>query len=104
MTEQRICIKFYVKNNIKFSELVQMLEKAFGKNGVKSRTKFVVKKSKPRVYEWCKCFQEGHEGIEDDKRIGHPTTSTTEKNTDKIKDIVLSNHLITCLLYTSRCV
>ena len=73
--EQRICIKFCVKNNIKCIEVVQMLEKAFGENAM----------FKPRVYERYKCFQVGHEDIEDDKRVGQPTTSTTEENIVKVK-------------------
>lgn len=47
-------------------------------------------KFKPWVYN--KCFQNGHVDIEDDKRTGCPTTSTTEENVDKVKDIVFSNH------------
>ena len=50
-TEQRICIKFCVKNNVKCSEVMKMLEKGFGKNAM----------SKPRIYEWYKHFQKGCE-------------------------------------------
>ena len=62
-----------------------MLEKAFCENAT----------SKPRVYEWYKYFQEGHEDTEDDKRIRLSSTSTTEQNVEKVKGIMVSNRQIT---------
>ena len=63
---QKICVTFYVESESKYSKVVQMLQKAFGKNAM----------SKPRIYESYKCFQEVMK-TQDDKRNGHPTTSTT---------------------------
>jgi len=56
--DQRICIKFCYKNGIKCSNVVEMLNIAFGESAM----------SKTKVYEWYKRFQEGREDIEDDER------------------------------------
>lgn len=81
ITVQWICIKFHVKNKIKCSEVMQMLEKAFGKDAI----------SKPRVYDWFKHFQESHEYTDNAKRTGCLCTSTTKENMEKIKNIMLNN-------------
>ena len=62
-------IKFCVKNNIKCSEVVKMLKWA------------LVRVLCPN--QGYKHFQEGHEYIEDDKRIVHPTT--LEENVEKLR-------------------
>ncbi|XP_011146696.2 putative uncharacterized protein FLJ37770 [Harpegnathos saltator] len=83
MSDQRVCLKFCVKNGIKCSEAFKMLKKAFGDNTM----------SQPRVYEWYKRFQEGREDIEDDARSGRPSTSTSDENVEKVKEIVLANRI-----------
>ena len=85
MSDQRVCLKFCVKNAIKCSEAFKMLQKAFGGDTM----------SKPRVYEWYKRFQEGREDIEDDARSGRPSTSISDENVEKVKEIVLANRRIT---------
>lgn len=85
MSSQRICLKFCVKSEIKCSEAVKMLRKAFGDATM----------SIPRAYEWYKRFQEGRQDVEDDARSGRPSTSITEDNIAKIKDIILCNGRIT---------
>ena len=47
--DQRICIKFCVKNEIKCNKVCEMLTKAYGESAM----------SKTRVYEWYKRFQNG---------------------------------------------
>ena len=83
--EQRICIKFCVKNEIKCSKALEMLNVAFGESAM----------SKPRVYEWYKRFKEGREDVGDDERPAPATTSTTEENIEKVKKLVLANRRIT---------
>lgn len=58
-----------------------MLKKCYGDKSM----------SKPRVYAWYNSFKEGREEIEDGPRPRRPTTSTTDENINKIKDLVLSN-------------
>jgi hypothetical protein len=40
------------------------------------------------VFEWHKKFVEGQEEVEDDECSGHPSTSKTEENVEKIGEIV----------------
>jgi len=82
--DQRICIKFCYKNGIKCSNVVEMLNIAFGESAM----------SKTRVYEWYKRFQEGREDVEDDERLGRPSTSTTDENVEKVKEMIMSDRRI----------
>ena len=82
--DQRICIKFCVKNEIKCSEVVRMLKKAFGEFSM----------STSRDYEWYKRFKKGGEDVDDDIRTGRPSIISDE-NVSKIKEIVLTNRRIT---------
>ncbi|XP_025155020.1 putative uncharacterized protein FLJ37770 [Harpegnathos saltator] len=51
--------------------------------------------SQSRVYEWYKRCHEDREDIEDDARSGRPSTSTSDKNVKKVKEIVPANRRIT---------
>ena len=62
--DQRICIKFWVKNEIKCRKVCEMLTKAYGKSAM----------SKTRVYEWYKNFQDSREVVENNERSGRPRT------------------------------
>ena len=58
----------------------EMLTKAYGESAI----------SKTRVYEWYKRFQDGRD-VEDDERPGRPSTSTTDKNVEKLKEMVMND-------------
>lgn len=79
--EQRVCLKFCVANEISCAESLKMLEKAYGESVL----------SKTRAYEWYKAFKEGREVVDDLPRSGRPSTSTTDDNIDKVKEIVMEN-------------
>ncbi|GAB1860480.1 Histone-lysine n-methyltransferase setmar-like protein [Camponotus japonicus] len=83
--DQRICIKFCVKNGIKCSETLEMLTVAYGECTL----------SKKNVYKWYKLFQEGRENVEDEARPGRPSTSTTDANVKEVQEMVLNNRRIT---------
>lgn len=83
--DQRICIKFCYKNGIKCSNVLEMLNIAFGESTI----------SKTRVYEWYKRFQEGREDVEDDERPGRPSTSISDENVEKVKEIIMNDRRIT---------
>ena len=51
--------------------------------------------SKTRVYEWYKRFQDGREDVEDDERPGRPSTSTTDENVEKVKEMIMNDRRIT---------
>ncbi|VEN50524.1 unnamed protein product [Callosobruchus maculatus] len=83
--DQRICIKFCVKNKIKCSDAFRMLTLAYGEATL----------DQSNVYWWYKMFSEGREDVNDEERAGRPSTSTTDENIDKVKKIVLANRRIT---------
>jgi ribosomal protein S14 len=51
--------------------------------------------SKTKVYEWYTRFQEGREEVEDDERLGCPSTSTTDGNVEKVKEMIMNGCRIT---------
>ena len=51
--------------------------------------------SKTKVYEWYKRFQHRREDVEDDERPGRPSTSTTDENVEKVKEMVMNDRRIT---------
>ena len=84
--DQKICIKFSVKNRLKCSKTLEMLKVAYGECTVSQKS----------VYEWCKLYTEGREEVNDDARPGQPSTSTTNGNTEaSVKKIVMENRRIT---------
>ena len=66
-----------------------MLEKAYGKSVL----------AKTGAFEWYKAFKEGREIVEDMLRSGRPSTSPTDENLEKVKEIVLNNRHC-CLRYS----
>ena len=45
-----------------------------------------------RVYEWYSAFKSGRGVVEDLPRSGRPSTSSTEVNIAKVKEMVTENH------------
>lgn len=58
-----------------------MLQRAYGESTL----------SKTRAYEWFKAFKSGGDVMEDLPRSGRPSTSATEGNIAKVKEIVTEN-------------
>ncbi|KAG5332407.1 SETMR methyltransferase, partial [Acromyrmex charruanus] len=83
--DQRICIKFCVKNKIKCANAFRMLTVTYGEATL----------DRSNVYRWYKMFSEGREDVNDEERAGRPSTSTTDENIDEVKKIVLANRRIT---------
>ncbi|UYV68883.1 STK11 [Cordylochernes scorpioides] len=85
MEDQRICIKFFVKNRLKGAKIFWMLQTAYG-NAVMSRR---------RVFEWYKRFKEVREETADKERSGRPSTSTIPEKVDKVLELVREDQRIT---------
>ncbi|UYV69811.1 hypothetical protein LAZ67_7000842 [Cordylochernes scorpioides] len=83
--DQRICIKFCVKNGFKGAEIFWMLQTAYG-DAVMSRR---------RVFQWYKRFKKGREETADNERSGRPSTSTTPEKVDKVLELVREDRRIT---------
>ena len=58
-----------------------MLDKAYGESTL----------SKTRAYEWHSAFKSGRDVVEDLPRSGRPSTSSTEVNICKVKEMVTEN-------------
>lgn len=69
--DQRICIKFYLKNGIKCSIAFKIPTVTFGELTI----------SMIRVYEWYRRFKDGREDVEDD---GCSRRSITNGNIEKV--------------------
>ncbi|XP_015905527.1 protein GVQW3-like [Parasteatoda tepidariorum] len=62
-----------------------MLEKCFGNDSLK----------KTIIYQWHERFKSGRESIEVDERSGRPSTSKTDENIDKVKEMLVNNRKLT---------
>ncbi|KAJ8960827.1 hypothetical protein NQ318_020123 [Aromia moschata] len=73
--KQRVNLKFLVK---------------LGKTFTEAMKKVYVNKylSRTQVFKWLKGFKEGRETTEDDPRPGQPSTSGTDKNIEKIGNLI----------------
>lgn len=83
--EQRICIKFCVKNAITRSDTLKMLQKCYGDATL----------SKTRVNDWYGRVESGRADVHDDVKTGRPSTSKTEEIIQKVKSILAVNRKIT---------
>ncbi|UYV62874.1 hypothetical protein LAZ67_2002199 [Cordylochernes scorpioides] len=83
--DQRTCIKFCVKNEIKCADAFRMLTVAYGEATL----------DRSNVYGWYKMFSEGREDVNDEERAGRPSTSTTDEKINEVEKIILANRRIT---------
>jgi len=79
--EQRINIKFCVKNGKSASETLALLTVAYGEHATK----------KSSVFEWHRRFKEGRANVQDDPRSGQPKTQRTDANVDRVRTLVRSD-------------
>jgi hypothetical protein len=73
--EQRVCIKFCVKLGKSATETLEMLREDFGEHSL----------SRAAVFECHSRFKAGRVSVEDDERLGRPSTSKTTENVEKIR-------------------
>ncbi|UYV78503.1 hypothetical protein LAZ67_16001800 [Cordylochernes scorpioides] len=83
--DQRTCIKFCVKNEIKCADAFRMLTVAYGESTL----------DRCNVYRWYKMFSEGREDVNDEERAGRPSTSTTDEKINEVEKMILANRRIT---------
>ena len=51
--------------------------------------------SKTKIYEWYKRFQNGREGVQDNECPGRCSTSITDEDVEKLKEIIINDQRIT---------
>ncbi|UYV65275.1 hypothetical protein LAZ67_3003775, partial [Cordylochernes scorpioides] len=83
--DQRTCIKFCVKNEIKCADAFRMLTVAYGEATL----------DRSNVYRWYKMFLEGREDVNEEERAGRPSTSTTDEKINEVEKMILANRRIT---------
>ncbi|UYV61102.1 hypothetical protein LAZ67_1003430 [Cordylochernes scorpioides] len=83
--DQRTCIKFCVKNEIKCADAFRMLTVAYGEATL----------DRSNVYRWYKMFSEGREDVNDEERARCPSTSTTNEKINEVEKMILANRRIT---------
>ncbi|UYV84861.1 hypothetical protein LAZ67_X003748 [Cordylochernes scorpioides] len=83
--DQRTCIKFCVKNEIKCADAFRMLNLAYGEATL----------DRSNVYWWYKMFSEGREDVNEEERSRRPSTSTTDEKINEVEKIILADHRIT---------
>ena len=82
--EHRIYLKFCIANGISCAESLEMLQKAYGESTL----------WKTRAYEWYSELKSGRDVVKDLPRSGRPSTSSTEVNIDKVKEMVTENRYL----------
>ncbi|UYV72635.1 hypothetical protein LAZ67_10000121 [Cordylochernes scorpioides] len=83
--DQRTCIKFCVKNEIKCADAFRMLTVAYGEATL----------DRSNVYRWYKMFSEGRVDVNDEERAGRPSTPTTDEKINEVEKMILANRRIT---------
>jgi len=78
---QRICVKFCVKIGKSVTEKFEMLRIAYGGEAM----------CRNQSCEWWKLFKEGRTSVDDDPRSGRPSTSKTDDNVTKVREVIRSN-------------
>ncbi|XP_019727872.1 putative uncharacterized protein FLJ37770 [Hippocampus comes] len=91
-TEQRINLKFLVRLGKSPSEALGLLQQVYGDETM----------SRSRVFEWCKRFKEGREDVEDNPRSGRPSTSRTEANVERVRQMLLGDRRLTVRLIANE--
>jgi len=83
--ERSINMKFCFKLQKSAKETHEMLKLVYGNAAVTMKT----------VYKWFELFCNGCKSVEDEERSGRPSTSKTQENVEKVREMILSNRRLT---------
>ena len=78
-------MKFCVKIGKSVTETFEMLKITFGEEAM----------CRTQTYEWWKRFKEGRTSVDEDPRSGRPSTSKTDDNVVKAREVIRSNRRLT---------
>ena len=84
-SEQRASVKFCFKTRKTASETYELSKTAFGDKCL----------SLSNVFLWFNRFKNGRKSVEDDPRSSQPSTSKTDENIVKVRDLVRSDCRLT---------
>jgi len=83
--EQNINMKFCFKLQKSAKETYEMLKLVYGDAAVTMKM----------VYKWFERFRNGCESVEDEERLGRPSTSKTQENVERVSEMIRSNRRLT---------
>jgi [histone H3]-lysine36 N-dimethyltransferase SETMAR len=83
--EQRVNVKFCFKLGYTVKQTYELIKKVYGNDSF----------SYSVTYFWFNRFKNGNESVENLPRHGRPSSSTSEENVEKIKNILQKNKSIT---------
>ncbi|XP_067949962.1 protein GVQW3-like [Watersipora subatra] len=83
--EQRCAIKFCVQLQHSATETYSKIQQAYGDTAL----------SRAQVFRWFKAFSEGKDSVEDDTRLGRPSSVHNDANVERIRELVHSDRRLT---------
>ena len=93
LKEQLIAVKFCVKLGKSETEIFSMFNMAYGEVAMK----------RTACFKWHERFKGGRQSIDDDERLGRPSTSTDDLGVDKINTVVRANRRLTIRELAEEC-
>ena len=90
--EHRWAIKFCVKLGEFATLTYEKLQRTYGEHSL----------SRAHVFRWHKSFLEGREQVEDEPRVGRPSTSKTDDNVERARFLVRSDLRLTLRMISSE--
>ena len=90
--EQRINLKFLVKLRKTPTECFKLLKEVYGEDVM----------SRMQIFEWHKRFEKGCEDVEDDPKTGRSSTTRTDENIIRVKQLVRSHRRLTARMISDE--
>ena len=76
--KQRVAIKFCFKPDLSATEILVLVQKAYGNEAM----------NRSNIFRWYSWFRGRRELVEDDERGGHPKSTQTEVNIAAVADLI----------------
>ena len=90
--EQRYAIKFCVGLGKSGTETLGMIRQVFKDESM----------SQTAVFKWHKLFKSGRQSVEDEPRGGRPSTSRTDDNVQRVRDVLNSDRRLSVRMIADR--
>jgi len=90
--EQHSAIKFCVKLDKSATVTYEKLQRAYREHSL----------SRTQVFRWHKSFLDGREQVEDEPRVGRPSTSKADDNVERVRSLVRSDRRLMLRMISSE--
>jgi len=88
--EQRVSIKFCFIAGLSVTEILLLVQKAYGNEAL----------NRSNVFRWYCLFRDGRKLVENDERVGRPKSTRTEVNVAAVADLVKNDRRIASKMIT----